>query len=321
MQEGVIVRPGHFENTVSQIAVVIFVDQAEAFFPVSRDAGDVIDHDRFVRFQNKLAAQDRDRIEDGTLAVGQGFPAGQCCRSGHGIHPAEEFAPVGFIGNVFCLFVMNDHHGKRERRFFRFEARATRTDDRVEFRHDFRLDEQFGKSWMGQVGNRGGDDRFRIAGQLDGTAFCRTVRDLVTPEFDIVFWRNDNFTVGFDAVFDTAILGTSFGEYRFVPGAFFFDWLVSGRPEIPVVQIAQIEECSPVILCGIRFPAGDGEVFPVAVPATGVGCHDVVGTVGKKLDFRNSGVGRRVNTGRQFGRNRRHLGFGQIRRSFVVTLY
>src|SRR5205823_11237641 len=64
--------------------------------------------------------------------------------------------------------------------------------------------------------------------------------------------------------------------------------VISGRPEFSRRHVAQIDERAPVIAGRILAPAGDGEIFPATISATGIADGDVITAIGKEMNLRRS---------------------------------
>src|SRR5688572_22274087 len=104
-----------------------------------------------------------------------------------------------------------------------------------------------------------------------------------------------------------------FGEGRAVGLGRTRGWLIGGRPERAVTDVAQIAEHAPAVTRGIGAPARDGEVAPAAVTAAGLCQHEMVAAVREQLHLGAGGVWilEDANGGfasRLLGRAARHLG-------------
>src|SRR4030095_10311158 len=62
--------------------------------------------------------------------------------------------------------------------------------------------------------------------------------------------------------------------------------LICGGPEFSGRHVPQIDERAPVIASRILAPAGEGEIFPATVSATGIADGDVIAAIGKEMNLR-----------------------------------
>src|SRR5512133_3229399 len=85
---------------------------------------------------------------------------------------------------------------------------------------------------------------------------------------------------------------TCFRENKLIFLRTFQGGLISCRPELASLSIANVAECSPVVTGGVFPPSGNGNTVPLTVTAAGV-CnqHAVPAPVRKQLDFRKGRIG------------------------------
>src|ERR1035441_9637529 len=97
-----------------------------------------------------------------------------------------------------------------------------------------------------------------------------------TAQLDIVFGRDADFAMDFQAGIVLPELGTGLREDRFATCGGAPARLMSGRPEFAARQIAQIDKRAPAIARGILAPASDSQVPPAAVAAARIADHDMI---------------------------------------------
>ena len=61
---------------------------------------------------------------------------------------------------------------------------------------------------------------------------------------------------------------------------------MGGRPKFSRRQIAQINKRAPAVARGVLPPAGDRQVAPSAIAATGAADDHVIAAVGQKVNLR-----------------------------------
>src|SRR5438045_3820770 len=92
--------------------------------------------------------------------------------------------------------------------------------------------------------------------------------------------------------FEIAMALTKFGSGLCENGFVIFcraqSRLISGGPEFSGRHVAQIDERAPVIAGRILAPAGDGEIFPATISATGIADGDMIAAIGKEMNLRRS---------------------------------
>src|SRR6516225_8759847 len=117
------------------------------------------------------------------------------------------------------------------------------------------------------------------------------VRQSHASKLDVVFYRNADFRADSQAALAVAILGARLRKNDLV----LFGWaqggLISDGPEFSAHCITQIDKSSPAIARGVLAPAGDRQIAPTAVAASGIGdCH-VVTAVGEEVNLRRARSG------------------------------
>src|SRR6516162_6062147 len=117
------------------------------------------------------------------------------------------------------------------------------------------------------------------------------VRKSYASQFDVVFNGNADFCADLQVALALAILGARPRENNLVVFGWAQGGLISYRPEFSRRCIAQINKSSPAIARGILSPAGDRQIAPTAVAASGVGDCQVVTAVGQELDLRRARSG------------------------------
>ena len=118
------------------------------------------------------------------------------------------------------------------------------------------------------------------------------------PQLDIVFGRNDDFQARVVIVVAAAKFDASLRERGLVRVCPRERRLMRSGPEHAARDIADVAEAAPVVARRILSPARDGEIFPAAVAAAGVGDHDVVAAIRQQLHFGARRVGARQNAHR-----------------------
>src|SRR6516165_11917333 len=119
----------------------------------------------------------------------------------------------------------------------------------------------------------------------------RMVRESHASHLDVVFNRNADFRADLQLALALAILGARACKNGFVVFGWAQGGLISHGPEFSRRCIAQINKSSPAIARGILSPAGDRQIAPTAVAASGVGDCQVVTAVGQELDLRRARSG------------------------------
>ena len=100
------------------------------------------------------------------------------------------------------------------------------------------------------------------------------------PQLDVVFGRNAQLGMNFEIGVTLAELCPSLRENSFVIFGCAQGRLIGSGPEFSRRHVAQIKERAPAIASCILAPAGDGEIMPATVTATGVTDSDVVAAIG-----------------------------------------
>src|SRR5258708_38891224 len=111
------------------------------------------------------------------------------------------------------------------------------------------------------------------------------IRHSDSAHFHVVFRRNADFRVDFQVASVLTKLGLSFRKDRLVIFGRLHSRLISGRPEFSGRNIAQINEGSPAIACGVLAPTRDRQVTPAAVSASRGNDPKVVAAVWDKSNF------------------------------------
>ena len=127
------------------------------------------------------------------------------------------------------------------------------------------------------------------------------IGDAQPAQLDVVFRRNDDLGIGFIIEVAAPVLGAPLRERGLVAVRPPERRLVRGGPVLAAVDVAQINERSPVVARGVLAPASDREFPPAAISATCIRDHHVQPAVRKQLHF----GGRRIGTNRGL---RRRLG-------------
>src|SRR5438477_11050722 len=107
-----------------------------------------------------------------------------------------------------------------------------------------------------------------------------------TTQLDVVFGRNAQLRMNLEITTALAEFRAGLGENSFVIFCRAQRWLISGGPEFSCCQVAEIKKRAPAIAGRILTPAGDGEIFPATVSATGIADRDVIAAVGKEMNLR-----------------------------------
>src|SRR2546426_10704841 len=95
-----------------------------------------------------------------------------------------------------------------------------------------------------------------IARQFDLARAARIVGNRNLPHLGILFGRNNDLRMGYDAGIRAPEIRLVFRETYFVRLWRAPNWLVSGRPNGATVNISQINEGAPVVSCDVFAPAG-----------------------------------------------------------------
>ena len=133
---------------------------------------------------------------------------------------------------------------------------------------------------MGSVRRGKREHDFGITGQFDDALRVGMVGESHPAQLDIVFGRDADFGVDFQAGVMLAKLGPGLSEDGFAPFGGAPARLMGGGPEFAGGQIAQIDKSAPAIARGILAPAGDSQLPPAAVAAARVADHHMIAPVG-----------------------------------------
>src|SRR5256885_16470014 len=118
---------------------------------------------------------------------------------------------------------------------------------------------------MRSVCGQGIQYHFGKSRHLDKPRGVRVVRQGHASNFDVIFRRNADLGVGVDFVEAETKLGPALAEDRFVMPPGLKGWLISSRPEIPPIQIAQINERAATIARWIFPPPSETDIAPKAL--------------------------------------------------------
>ncbi|KAF5056940.1 hypothetical protein DSECCO2_362120 [anaerobic digester metagenome] len=294
-QEHLAVCPGQVEDSVRDAAVLVFFDQAQGLFPCFAHAGDDVQRDGLFWLQDDAAADGHDRVEDGAFSAPErageilALPAhGQ--RVGHGVFASDELHAVRLVGDVDGTHIVHDQHVQHPGRLFAPGARSSGAEDGLLRGNDFGLDKEVAESGV-QVVRRGtGQGHLGVAGQVNGPAGPGAVGDAHAAQLDVVFGRHRDLRMGVVIVFPHTEFGPAFREDGFIALRSSARRLVRRGPVFPAVQITQEAKRAPAVAGAVFAPPGHGQILPAAVPAAGIGDHDVVATVGEQLHFRGGRV-------------------------------
>src|SRR5215471_20830419 len=144
---------------------------------------------------------------------------------------------------------------------------------------------------MSRIRPGNGKNHFGVTRQFDEALRMRMVRESHASQLDVVFNRNADFRADLQLALALAILGARACKNGFVVFGWAQGGLISHRPEFSRCCIAQINKSSPTIARGILAPAGDGQIAPTAVAASGVGDCQVVTPVGQEVGLWRARVG------------------------------
>ena len=238
------------------------------------------------------AAQAENRIEHGAGAVRQG-PAFRYrrCRARASVAP-QEFAAIGLILHVADRPAFRHAEMGNPNRLLRRRARPAGRQKRAGLAQIFGLHEQFGKGLVGVVVLGPGQRQFGIGGDFEIAQPGPVVGDRYPPHFRIVFRRHQHFGHRRNRAVGTAYRGAILGIYRFILFRVLGHGMIPRRPDPVAVDIAQIDECAPVVAGRVLPPAGEGHAAPAAVAAAGGGDHQAVAAVGQQVGPRDDGIGR-----------------------------
>ncbi len=217
--------------------------------------------------QSDGAPQRDDGIEDGAGGVGKRRNLLQRGGVGEGPAAPDEPGAVGFAGDLTLLAALTHHQMQQPGRLFFFGAGAAGAKNGGRWAHEFGLHEQIAEGGMGCVRGGSREHHFRITGQFDDARAWRMIGERDAPQLHVVFRRNADFGVDFEAGMTLAKLGARLREDGFVAFRCAQGGLMGGGPEFSRGHIAQIDKRSPAIARGILAPAGDRQIPPAAVAA------------------------------------------------------
>ena len=162
-----------------------------------RDAGDDVDHGRFLRFNRNGAANGHDRIEHRALAVRKRRRAVHCLRVGNAAAAAKKLGSVGFIGSRADRRAMHRHQMQHPGRMFFMRTRAAGAQNCLAVANNLGLHEQIAEGRMSCVRRGAGQNHFRVARQFNRASESGKVPDADSAQLDVVFGRNGHFGVRF----------------------------------------------------------------------------------------------------------------------------
>ena len=171
---------------------------------------------------------------------------------------------------------------------------------------------------MHRVGSRRRENHLGVTRRVDRLARPRAVGDADPAQLDILFRRNSDLGMRFEAVVAAAKLRPALREDRLEAVRPLERRLICSRPELTAGHVADVAEGPPVVAGRVFPPARDSEVLPAAVAAAGVGQHDVVPAVRQQLHLRCRGVGAVEHAHRQLLTAGGPADGGQLRSMYQV---
>ena len=171
---------------------------------------------------------------------------------------------------------MNGHQVKHPRCLFIKRAWPARTKDRLPLLDDFRLNEKIAECRMQCVRSRFGKHNLSVTCDVNCATHPRAVGDVHTPQFHVVFRRNNDLGMRTVVMVAAAKLCPPFRENHFVRFRSLERRLMGIRPERSAREIADITKHAPVVASRVLAPAGNGETFPAAVAAARICHHHVI---------------------------------------------
>src|SRR5262249_5488936 len=157
--------------------------------------------------------------------------------------------------------------------------------------HELRLHEQIAEDRMRRIRPGNSEDHFGVTCQLDDALRMGMVRNSHPSQLNVVFPRNADFRVDLEVAVALAILRTRTAKNTCVLSGWAQGGLISYRPEFSRHRIAQINKGSPTITRGILAPAGNRQITPTTVAASGIADSQVITSVGQEVDFGNARIG------------------------------
>jgi len=281
-------EPGHFERTLDEVAVAIFIQQGQSGLARVRDPGDDLHDCRFVGRQGQGAADRHDGIQHRAIGVRQGrrsVATIQHHRVGRRATASDEAGAVGLVRRCVGHRTGRGQQVEHPGHLLARRAGAPRAEDRLTLGQDFGLHEQIAERAMRQIRIQRRQHHFRVARHLDAAGARRLVGEGDAADFDVILGGHGDLGVRLDRLIAPPVFGARLYENCLVVIGTAQRGLMRRRPVFAAVGVAQVDEGAPAVGGGVLAPAGDGKVAPAAGAAAGVGRHDVVAAVRQQMHF------------------------------------
>jgi hypothetical protein len=191
-QHDLAVGPSQVENAVREMAVVIFVDQAQGRVAGVGDARDNIDRGRLLRIQGQQIADGDNRIQHRAVAARQRRRIVHGQRGGGAAGAADEAQAVGLVGHCSDIDTVRDHQVEHPGSRLAQRTRSARAQDGTPLGQNLGLDKKVAEGRVQFVGGRRRDDDFGITRDIDLPALPRAIGDAHPAQLDVIFGRHDD---------------------------------------------------------------------------------------------------------------------------------
>src|SRR5437764_3021022 len=149
-------------------------------------------------------------------------------------------------------------------------ARPSMTEQGGARRQVFGRDEEFAKRGVREVVGRRGNDDFGIAGDIEFANPRAVVPYRDSAHFDIVFRRDRDIELSGDVPVAAPKARSVSREHHRVVVRLTSRRLIRGGPYRPTADIAQVDELTVRIACGVATPSRHRQAPPYAAPSAGV---------------------------------------------------